>query len=336
MMDVMNYMSSYWTTMQSTWTLSPYVFKELDRKYNKNTKIRLLKETDSDLEADLTGKVCVITGGSRGLGVEVVKTLLRKGCHVITGSSKTSESERNKRYEQIMSEVNTDSRGRLDIWHLDLKSMDSVVKFAKQFEESKLSLNYFIANAGVVNTTMKLTDDGFEDHIAVNYLSHCLLIDHFIDNMYRTAKQSGSESRIVMVSSGAHRAVSNLNVIETNNTKNMPIIAYSISKLYQIMFTNRMTKWLANKGDDWRSRITFNSLHPGMCDTQLLDHFPMIEVLRPMAAQACRTPKEGAETTIYAILSKEMMGISGKYLEDSAQEQPSVDAINISLQNKLW
>ncbi|XP_054159957.1 uncharacterized protein LOC128958167 [Oppia nitens] len=336
MINAMNYMSNYWTTIQNTLSLSSYVFKELDRKFNKNTKLRILKETDPDLESDLTGKVCVITGGTRGIGAEVVKILLRKGCHVITGSSKTSESERNKRYEQIMSEVNTDSRGRLDIWHLDLKSMDSVVKFTKQFEESKLSLNYFIANAGAVNKNIKLTDDGFEEHIAVNYLSHCLLIDHFIDNMYRTAKQSDSESRIVMVSAGIHRMLTNVNTIETNNTKNSLIVTYSTSKLYQIMFTNRMTKWLADRGDDWRSRITLNSLHPGMCDTTFLDHFPMVETLRPMAAQACRTPKEGAETTIYAILSKEMIGISGTYLEDSAQEQPSVDAINISLQNKLW
>ena len=40
---------------------------------------------DPDFPKSLIGKVCVITGGTRGLGFDVVKALLTKGCHVITG-----------------------------------------------------------------------------------------------------------------------------------------------------------------------------------------------------------------------------------------------------------
>lgn len=59
--------------------------------------------TESDLPQSLDGKVCIITGGTRGLGMEVTKSLLQRGCHVITGSS-AGVIEIEKRRRTILSE----------------------------------------------------------------------------------------------------------------------------------------------------------------------------------------------------------------------------------------
>lgn len=45
---------------------------------------------------------------------------------------------------------------------------------------------------------------------------------------------------------------------------------------------------------------------------------------------------QGAETTLYALLSDEMRGISGVYLEDCCIKQPSKNAQNIEDQERLW
>jgi NAD(P)-dependent dehydrogenase (short-subunit alcohol dehydrogenase family) len=50
------------------------------------------------------------------------------------------------------------------------------------------------------------SEDGFESHFAVNYLGHCLLTHLLLPRMIDTAKEKGSNCRIVNVSSCAHLA----------------------------------------------------------------------------------------------------------------------------------
>jgi len=50
------------------------------------------------------------------------------------------------------------------------------------------------------------SEDGFESHFAVNYLGHCLLTHLLLPRMIDTAKEKGSNCRIVNVSSSAHLA----------------------------------------------------------------------------------------------------------------------------------
>lgn len=50
------------------------------------------------------------------------------------------------------------------------------------------------------------SEDGFESHFAVNYLGHCLLTHLLLPRMIDTAKEKGSNCRVVNVSSCAHLA----------------------------------------------------------------------------------------------------------------------------------
>ena len=49
-----------------------------------------------------------------------------------------------------------------------------------------------------------------------------------------------------------------------------------------------------------------------------------------------QTPKEGAETIIYATLSTELNKHNGKYLEDSAISNSSMLSMDEADQDKLW
>ena len=242
--------ASFWHNLQLSAITFPYLRKELDRKYNPISKIRKLKENDPDLPESLTGKVCVMTGGTRGIGAEVVKVLLRKDCHVITASSSKNTSDHLKTHNAIRGGV-PDERGKLEIWHMDLKSMDSVIEFTERLKESKLSVNYFIANAGISGYELTMTKDNFEQTFAVNYLSHCLLTDRLIDNMFETSKKCNSESRIVLVSSCFHRASKiSFNDIMLQKSRTSTFSAYCHTKLALVMFCLRMDRWLKGKGED--------------------------------------------------------------------------------------
>lgn len=42
------------------------------------------------MDLDISGQTAVVTGGSRGIGLAVVRALARNGAHVITGAKKSS------------------------------------------------------------------------------------------------------------------------------------------------------------------------------------------------------------------------------------------------------
>jgi len=126
--------------------------------------MRKLNENDDDLPQSLNGKVCITTGGTRGIGAEVVKALLRKDCHVITGSSSKNQKEIDQKYEKLMKDI-PKGKGKLEIWNLDLISMSSVMQFVEKFKNSKLHLNYLIANAGVFLYEQRYNEEGFELHL---------------------------------------------------------------------------------------------------------------------------------------------------------------------------
>jgi len=245
------------------------------------TPVRKLNEDDSDLPEFLSNKVCVITGGTRGIGAEVVKTLLRKDCHVIIGSSEESQQKTDETFEKLMKDI-PEGRGKLEIWRLDLLSMSSVMQFVQKFKNSNLGLNYLIENAGIGLTNFKLSEDGFESTFAINYLSHCLLIYNLLPIMVESGrKPNSSESRIVLTASGIHTAA-NLRFNDLNlETLYSPHLAYGQSKLAMIMFTYKLSRWLNDKSD-WGQMVKVHALSPGICKTGILSSSELVKVLGPL------------------------------------------------------
>ncbi len=259
----------------------PLILKEWNRKYNFMTSIRKLNENDNDLPKSLSSKVCVITGGTRGIGAEVVKTLLRKDCHVIIGSSEENQQKIDKTFEKLMKDI-PEGKGKLEIWSLNLLSMSSIMLFVQKFKNSKLGLNYLIGNAGIGLTNFKLSEDGFESTFAINYLSHCLLIYNLLPIMVESGRQpNSSESRIVLTASGIHIA-GNLRFNDLNlETLYSPYLAYGQSKLAIIMFTYKLSRWLNDKSD-WGQMVKVHTLNPGICKTDMLSSSQFVKVLNPI------------------------------------------------------
>lgn len=182
-----------------------------------------------------------------------------------------------------------------------------------------------------------LTPDGFESHLSVNYLGHCLLIWALLPKLNETGQKSGTLSRIVNVSSSTHYARP-INLDDLNGLKlYSPYHAYAQSKLAQIMFTFKLNRYLNNKSTispyKW---VTVNCLHPGVAKTALYEHVWWVNDFPKFASLILRTPLDGAETVLYASLSPEMDGVGGKYLEDCAIVKASRIAYDVSKQDELW
>lgn len=269
-----------WTATKTYLNGPYYSCIELNRKYGLLWKVRKLSPDDSDIPSSLEGKVCVITGGTRGIGLEVVKVLLKKSCYVITGSS-ANEQEIKKRHREILNELGDDIKGVLEIWPLDLSSMDSVRRFAAKIKLSSLKINYLICNGGVMFVPFQLTQDGFEMHFAINYLSHCLLTWLLLPNLCSAAKSSREKSRIIIVTSGLHRAIGKIRFRDLQSTKFFSVYhAYAQSKLAEIMFAFKLHDYLGeiNKSND----VNVLVLHPGVCRTKLMSNFSWFNTVQSL------------------------------------------------------
>lgn len=263
----------------------PYLIKEYQRKNVPNSGIRILNEYDSDILPSLEGKVAIITGGSRGLGVEVVRAFLRKGARVITTASSKDPKVAESRIGKITQGI-PKGKGKLEIWHLDLMSMNSVMAFVDKFKrQNNTQLNYLIGNAGVMFPKFKLSEDGFESQFSINYLGHVLLSYHLLPHLYQTARQTGDQSRLVLVSSCLHHIPAKIRFNDLQSLQvYSPHYAYGLSKLSIMMFIYKLSRTLKMKSD-WGRYVKVFTLHPGLVDTDLLSTIEIMQQYPALANQ---------------------------------------------------
>ncbi|XP_071754983.1 polyprenol dehydrogenase [Centroberyx gerrardi] len=275
------------------------------------------------------GKVAIVTGGGRGIGYEVVRHMASLGAHVIIGGR--DEQEGLTAVRRIREEY---KEAKVEFEELDLASLQSVRRFVQSFKGRGLPLNVLVNNAGVMLVPEGCTKDGFEQHLGVNYLGHFLLTWLLLDALKDCGKR-GSCSRVVNVSSSAHRAgeirLDDLNGSQCYSAHG----AYCQSKLAQLLFSSHLQRELQRGGFP----VTSCAVDPGMVDTALYRHLwtPLRLVQSAAARLLFRTPAEGAATVLYAALSPALEGEGGGgYWADGRREMTSPATSDPRLQLSLW
>lgn len=156
----------------------------------------------------------------------------------------------------------------------------------------------------------KLTSDGFESQMAVNYLGHFLLT-HLLMPELRAAGTKDTNARIVNVSSCAHLN-GTINFEDFNCQEDYyPITAYNNSKLAQVMFTKYLQTWLDNE----QIHVQTNSLHPGVVDTELFEHTSSTSI-GWFKKLLFKSAEEGSRTIAYAAISPKIENKGGAYLSN--------------------
>uniref|UniRef100_A0A3Q3W6U2 Dehydrogenase/reductase (SDR family) X-linked n=1 Tax=Mola mola TaxID=94237 RepID=A0A3Q3W6U2_MOLML len=266
------------------------------------------------------GKVAIVTGGSRGIGYEVARHMVRLGAHVIIGIvSRTTPTH-------------TDRMNILEFMKLDLASLQSVRKFVHIFKQRDLQLNILVNNAGVMLVPEGRTEDGFEQHFGVNYLGHFLLTWLLLDTLKDSGK-CGLFSRVVHVSSSAHRIV--FLAFSLSSQYYSAHAAYCDSKLAQLLLSSHLHQELQSGGFP----LSSCAVDPGMVDSALYRHLwtPLCLAQSAIARLLFRTPAEGASTVLYAALSPALEGeCGGGYWANGHREMTTPPTFDPQLQLSLW
>ncbi|RMF19172.1 MAG: SDR family oxidoreductase [Candidatus Dadabacteria bacterium] len=204
---------------------------------------------------DLTGKTYLITGTTSGTGFEAARLLLSRGARLLMLNRNPQKSA--DTVDRLKQEYG-DSADVSSIT-MDLAVLDSVRKAAAEVLGQTDRIDALIGNAAIAQVPeLRLTVDGFESQLGVNYFSYFLLCGLLYDRI----AQSGG--RIVLVSSLAYKmGPRRIQFEDLNFERNYsPRHAYSQSKLALMMFAYELQR----RSD----KVPVYVCHPGASRTNLI------------------------------------------------------------------
>jgi len=271
---------------------------------------------------DVRGKNILVTGATSGIGLEASVELARRGARLVLVGRDP------RRTEAAVAEVKSRS-GSAEVSHLlcDFSSQASIRRLAEAVLARHDRLDVLVNNAGGVNKTRRLTEDGIEMTFAVNHLGYFLLTNLLTDLLVRSAP-----ARVVTVASIGHRQ-GTLDFADLGYERGYRIMrAYSRSKLANVLFAAELARRLAGTG------VTSNSLHPGAVATHIWSGAPLWA--RPLIYLLLRptmiSPEKGGETIVQLAASPELEGVTGKYFEEGRIVDPAPLAQDEALAKRLW
>jgi NAD(P)-dependent dehydrogenase (short-subunit alcohol dehydrogenase family) len=276
------------------------------------------------MNAELQGKVALITGGNTGIGKQTAIALARKGAQVVITSRDPDKGQ------AALAEIR-EASGRDDVvcMRLDLASLAEVRRFAAEFLERHPRLDVLVLNAGLMLGARSQTVDGFESTFGVNHLGHFALTRLLLDRL----KQSGP-ARIVVLSSQAHRGARGLDFDDLQLQRGYSSWkAYTRSKLANLLFTLELAERLEGTG------VTVNAAHPGVVATEFAgadDMGRFAALVWSLGKWAMLTPEQGARTSVYLASSPEVEGVSGKYFIKSKPARTTRAAQDREAARRLW
>jgi len=209
--------------------------------------------TANDLP-NLSGKRIVVTGGNSGIGFEAAREFARARAHVVLACRDLDKAR------AAAGKITTTHPGAtLEVMELDLASLESIRRFAESLRGRHSKLNVLCNNAGVMAIPHRRTADGFEMQFGTNHLGHFALTGLLLDTLL------DEDSRVVTVSSGAHRMGSiNFDDLQSERSYSQ-WFAYGQSKLANLLFTFELQR----RAERARARFISLACHPGYAATNL-------------------------------------------------------------------
>ena len=183
-------------------------------------------------------KIALVTGGTSGIGKEIVLELLREGCKVITCYSQNEENAL-----KLENEVGDDN---LQIIKCDISNEESVIEMVNIIKEKYGSIDYLVNNAGTFIDSLieDFKIDDFKKVLDVNLIGKVICTKH----VYKIMNANGA---IVNISS-------HLGVVPCTESS-----AYCAAAAGIINFTKASALEFASK------KIRVNSICPAFTPTPL-------------------------------------------------------------------
>ena len=218
-------------------------------------KNNIKKYLDKHTSSDLKDKLIIIIGATSGIGLKALEEILYLKAKVIIAARDIEKAKEIKK--PLEEEYNT----KIDVYDLDLSSIESIKKFVTRIKRAKLDLYGVILNAGEYGKYDSFTNEGFRLVMGVNYISNYVLMDRLVPYL----ETINHDVRIIITESNSYKR----GKVDYNNflfeKKKSDYKIYASSKLCLMKYS----MYLANTLMDTHLRII--AIHPGVCRTKILD-----------------------------------------------------------------
>lgn len=295
---------------------------------------------------DLSGKVAIVTGANSGIGLYILLHLVRQGAKVYLAAR--SEEKANDAIARLEKEGLGPNAGEIVWLKFDLTDPAKAKQAAEWILGREERLDILVNNAGKIMSPYGKTADGLSDSMVINHLGPFLFTRTLLPLLESTARQPGSDVRIVNVSSMAHRWISKprYNSLEALNsdfshTWKPQATLYAYTKLANILCTNQLQKRFDNDGIP----IVAVSVHPGSVmsegNIKLFTSLTFGTLINWVFSLFFISSLEGGYTPAWAAAAREVHDnrerYKAKYLVPYGKiEEASQDARSEELAAELW
>jgi 3-oxoacyl-[acyl-carrier protein] reductase len=232
-----------------------------------------------------SGKVAIVSGGSRGIGRAIVQALAREGAHVVFT------------YVQNKALADEIANGETIIgFQTDVASFDQCKDLVRQVKERFGHIDILVNNAGITRDKLLalMSEKDWDDVLDTNLKGAFNLTKHVVGLMVR--QKSGTILNITSIS-GVSGIAGQVN--------------YSSSKAGMIGFTKALSKEVA------KVKVTVNALALGFVETGMTDALNpeyRTRIIEKIPLGRIAQPEEMAEVALF-LLSPKASYITGQVLQ---------------------
>ncbi|XP_022824696.1 retinol dehydrogenase 12-like [Spodoptera litura] len=279
--------------------------------------------TDCETNVRLDGKVALVTGATAGTGLEIAKNLARRGAKVIIASRNPSKlADARNTIIQDSGNQNVITR------QMDFESLSSVRNFADTTLRTEPRLDILINNIGAIGLDDRLTEDGLQLMMQVNYFGSFLLTFLLFPLLRISAP-----SRVVNVSSLA-LILGTVDLEHWNDIGQYSNFGYYCNaKLADVLFTVEMEKRIRGSG------VSVYSMDPGLGKSEFFRNFDNVlikNVLNAALLKFGRPLPRVATMAVFLAVDPKFEGESGKHFRDCHEFYSSWFANDTVLSRNMW
>lgn len=262
--------------------------------------------------ASFEGKTVIVTGANAGLGYEAALKFVALGAaKVILGVRSMSKGA--LACHQI--EERTQRKGIVEAWELDMGRYSSIQQFASRASAELQRLDVAILNAGVASKEFIIGYEGWQTTLQVNVLGTALLALLLLPKL-KLSKTSTDTSRLVIVTSEAHRWVETTDIPDTKPyggsvlqaLNAQPADNASWDGLHQLAKSKLLAMYVARSVAALATRpsgeidVIVSTVCPGACKSELARDFQVgyiaAAAVRVYGAIFSKSPEEGARVYV--------------------------------------
>lgn len=239
----------------------------------------------------LDGKVALVTGGSRGIGLMITQGLIESGAKVYISSRSADTCSR------VADEMNALKQGECVALPADLSKLENIEALVEAFSKLEPHLDILINNAGASwgAPLGQFPEKGWDKVMDINVKSPFFLTQALLPLLKGKASQE-DPSRVIMISS-----------IAAVSSDSISAYSYGPSKAAIAQLGKQLARDLV------KEHILVNTIAPGVFESKMTSHMDMDAVAKFVPVGRIGHPRDIAGLVIY-LCSKGGGFMVGNYL----------------------